>query len=256
MENTFTESPVQSLRVRSHSHAPSEETPTTVVDTPDRVALLRTGLAGVMERARVEGAATLSDDELLLVLVGALTGEDRPQHRVQRLLSHIPLHRLAHARIPEVVHAALLGPREALGLLCAAELASRLARPPLHSHVRIKTAADVAALVGPRLVGLPRERMMVLLLDQKHGLLSTAMVSEGWIEGTVVDPREVFRPALAERASAVILVHNHPSGDPTPSRQDKELTRRLHTAAEALGLRLVDHVVVASQGHRSVLGGA
>ena len=90
--------------------------------------------------------------------------------------------------------------------------------------------------------------MLAVLLDTKHRMIKEVCVSVGCLDSTIVHPREVFRPAVAEAAAAVILVHNHPSGDPAPSAEDRAVTRRLAATAEVLGVELLDHVIVARQG--------
>ena len=92
---------------------------------------------------------------------------------------------------------------------------------------------------------------MVLLLDTRHRLIREVEVSRGSLNQSLVHPREVFAPALREAAAAILVVHNHPSGDPSPSREDHEVTRRLAKAGELLGIPLLDHVVIAAQGHTS-----
>jgi DNA repair protein RadC len=160
--------------------------------------------------------------------------------------------RLAGLRLPQVAQTAGVGRDRALRLACALELGARATRPPMPPRVRLGTPEDVAALCAPRLAHLPRERVVALLVDGRQRLLSEVVVSEGWSEGCPVDPREVFAPALGERAAGVVLVHNHPSGDPTPSTPDRELTSRLRRAGEVMGIKLVDHVVVAGGGFSSM----
>jgi DNA repair protein RadC len=102
--------------------------------------------------------------------------------------------------------------------------------------------------VIPEMRGLERERFLLLLLDGKHRLLRSLVVSEGTLNTSLVHPRDVFGPALREGTGALIAVHNHPSGDPEPSNEDLAITQRLRDAGELLGIPLVDHVVVADGG--------
>ena len=92
----------------------------------------------------------------------------------------------------------------------------------------------------------------MILLDARHRVLRSEVVSQGTLTASLVHPREVFRPALRDSAAALVLVHNHPSGDPTPSAEDREVTTRLAKAGEILGIRVLDHVVVAERGFRSL----
>jgi len=116
------------------------------------------------------------------------------------------------------------------------------ARRPVRPSMR--TPRRVHELVAPELRGLERERFLVLLLDGKHRLKRREVVSEGTLTTSLVHPREVFRPAVRESAAAVVVVHNHPSGDPEPSLEDVEVTRRLIEAGRLLGIPLLDHVIV------------
>jgi DNA repair protein RadC len=108
----------------------------------------------------------------------------------------------------------------------------------------MRSPRRVHELVAVELRGLERERFLVLLLDGKHRLKRREVVSEGTLTTSLVHPREVFRPAVRESAAAVVVVHNHPSGDPEPSLEDVEVTRRLIEAGRLLGIPLLDHVVV------------
>jgi DNA repair protein RadC len=108
----------------------------------------------------------------------------------------------------------------------------------------LRTPAEVLALMAPRLRGLARETFHVLLLDGRHRLIEVRQVSEGTLTTSLVHPREVFLPALRRPAAAVLVVHNHPSGDPEPSPEDLEVTRRLAGCGRLVGIPLVDHVVV------------
>ena len=210
------------------------------------------GGPSVAERARVEGVATLTDEDLVTLLWMGELEEEQARVRARRLLGSTPLWRLAARRLPELCQGRAVGPLQAQRLLVAMELGLRAARTPVPQGVRMGSPSDVSAVCSPRLAALVREQVLALLLDRRQRLLGVTSVSEGWTEGCVVDPREVYRPALAERASGVILVHNHPSGDPTPSASDRDLTERLRRAGDVVGVKLVDHVVVARGGFASL----
>lgn len=117
---------------------------------------------------------------------------------------------------------------------------------------RISEAAEVAGYFRARLGALPAESFWVLMLDARARPIGVECVAQGTLTACLVHPREVFAPALLRRAAQIVVVHNHPSGDPEPSTEDIELTERLVEAGELLGIPLVDHVVVARGGHRSV----
>jgi DNA repair protein RadC len=113
--------------------------------------------------------------------------------------------------------------------------------------------ADVHRLVTPRLAGLQQEIFLAIGLDIRNGLLEVVEVARGTVASVDVHPREVFRPLIRMAAAGVVLVHNHPSGDPTPSFEDVELTRRMQAVGELLGIPVVDHIVVTARAYRSIL---
>jgi DNA repair protein RadC len=126
----------------------------------------------------------------------------------------------------------------------ALELGRRLAREGPLERDRIGSAADVYARCAPALRDLVQEEFRLLLLNTQHGILREITVTRGTVDGSLIHAREVFRPAIAESASSVILVHNHPSGDPTPSPDDLRVTLQLVEAGRILGIHVLDHVVV------------
>lgn len=140
----------------------------------------------------------------------------------------------------------LVGAAAARRVACALELGRRAARPALSSRQAVRGLADVEPHLRGMLGGRLKEVFVVLLLDAKNRPLRSERVSEGCLTWSVVHPREVFAPAVRESAGAIIVAHNHPSGDPTPSAQDVEVTARLVRAGETLGIPLLDHVIVGA----------
>jgi DNA repair protein RadC len=138
-----------------------------------------------------------------------------------------------------------VGPAKAARLLAAFEVAARLAREARPAALRIREPEDVARLLGSRLRDLPVEEFHLLALDSQSRVLRDVMVTRGLLNSSLVHPREVFRAAIAEAAAGIILVHNHPSGDPTPSPEDRAVTRQLVEAGRLLDLPVYDHVILA-----------
>ena len=145
-----------------------------------------------------------------------------------------------------------VGPTKAAVLVAAFELGRRCASSRLPEGAALLGPEDVFRRFEARLRRLDHERFTVLLLDGRHRVLGEELVSRGTLTASLVHPREVFRPALRASAAALILVHNHPSGDPTPSAEDRRVTARLAEAGELLGIRVLDHVVVAERGFASL----
>jgi DNA repair protein RadC len=131
------------------------------------------------------------------------------------------------------------------------EIARRISSEPLERAARVDSSSVVHAHFGPLLASEKRESFHVLLLDSKNGLMAKTRISEGSLGASLVHPREAFRPAVLAAAAAVIFVHNHPSGDPSPSREDHEVTARLREAGTLMGIPVLDHVVVAARGYYS-----
>jgi DNA repair protein RadC len=143
-----------------------------------------------------------------------------------------------------VVAVSLLRPREAARVRAALELGRRATAVPLSPGAPVRDAAAVFDHFRGRLPQLDREVFYVLLLDGKNRVRGEVRISEGSLTAALVHPREVFAPAIRDAAAALILVHNHPSGDPTPSAEDVAITTRLRQVGELVGIRVLDHVVV------------
>jgi len=205
------------------------------------------------ERLARLGAGALSDAELLALLLR--TGDrsaDALGVAASLLQRHGGLHGLARAGARELAADAGIGPAKSASICASLELGRRLATRRLQPGAAIRGPEDVFAHFHPRLRLLPHETFIALLLDGRHRVLREETVSQGTLTASLVHPREVFRSALRESAAALILVHNHPSGDPTQSAEDREVTRRLARAGELLGVRILDHVVVAERGFCSL----
>lgn len=204
---------------------------------------------GPRERLAALGARSLSDAELIALVLR--TGDrERDALAVGRamLLAHGGLRGLAAALPCELARAPGLGPAKAASLVGALELGRRSATRRLERGARFGGPADVHAHFAARLRDLAQERFFVVMLDGRHRVIGEQTVSQGTLTASLVHPREVFRPALRAAAAAVVLVHNHPSGDPDPSGEDRQVTARLGRAGELLGVRVVDHVIVAAAG--------
>ena len=159
--------------------------------------------------------------------------------------------RLAEATAAELTRQPGVGPAKAATVLAALEIGRRMAGRRLERSEPFRTSRQVYAHYAPRVQGLKRERFYCLLLDARNRVLRDEMISEGTLSQSLVHPREAFRAAVRDAASAVIFAHNHPSGDPHPSSEDRELTRRLWQAGCVLGIRVLDHVIVGDGAYYS-----
>ncbi len=191
-------------------------------------------------RARVQrlGVENLDAVELLSLVLRA--GVERSS----RLLACGDLIELSRLLPTELERDHGLGRAEAVRLVAAFALGRRVARTARPPRAPLRSAARVHRHLEPELRGLQQETFHVLLLDGRHALRRRELVSSGTLTTSLVHPREVFRPAVREGAAAVICAHNHPSGDPEPSAEDLDVTRRLLRAGRTLGIPLLDHVVI------------
>ncbi len=204
------------------------------------------------ERLQSLGSHALGDDELLALLIRTGSRGRGGLVLARELLEHCGgLRGVARATPGEIAGAPGMGAAKTATVLAALEISRRLAAHRLHPGDAIRSPEDVHRHFFPRLRDTFQEFFVVLLLDGRHRILREVVVSQGTLTASLVHPREVFRPALQDAAAALILVHNHPSGDPTPSREDREVTERLVEAGELLGVRVLDHLVVAEGGYHS-----
>jgi len=162
---------------------------------------------------------------------------------------------LARADVHHLVGLRGVGQAQAARIAGIFALARRLHRRRGRVLPRLTSAKDVYRLVAADLVGFPQERFLLLCLDGKNRLLRLHQVSLGTARTALVHPRDVFFPAIAARALAVVLVHNHPSGDPRPSREDLDLTDRLRRGGELLGIEVLDHVIIGDGAYVSLAEG-
>ena len=176
----------------------------------------------------------------------------------QRLLSEFGnLQGIGNASVEELSKIRGIGPAKATQLRAAFELSKRLeGYPDTDRKVVIKKPEDVLSQVKSRLKGKKKEHFLILLLDTRNQLIGVTTVSIGSLDSSIVHPREVFKEATTASAASVILVHNHPSGDPQPSKEDIELTKRLAKAGEIMGIDVVDHIIVCGENYLSLKAGS
>jgi DNA repair protein RadC len=210
--------------------------------------------SGPREQLMMRGEAALSDAELLAVLLGTGTATEPVGVVAQKLLVQGGgLRGLARAGIGALSECAGVGPTKACRLRAAIELGLRASAQPLDRHEPIRSSADVAAVLGPRLRDESREHFYALALDVRHRPVAELLIAVGGLTACTIHPADVFRRVLREPAAAVVFVHNHPSGDPTPSPEDASLTTRLRQAGALLGVQVLDHVILGRDSHFSFL---
>ncbi len=204
------------------------------------------------ERLARDGADRLPLEDLVALVLRNGDRRDSARALAQRLLASTGgLVRLGSLPLCELEAIPGIGPAKAASLLAAFELGRRLASTPLERGQPIRAPLDVQRHFQPRWRDRRRESFHALQLDGRHRLMAVDEVSVGTLTASLVHPREVFREAIRNAAAAVLLVHHHPSGDPSPSAEDRSVTDRLVAAGALLGIRVVDHVIVADGGYFS-----
>ncbi|RMH08609.1 MAG: JAB domain-containing protein [Nitrospirae bacterium] len=197
------------------------------------------------ERLLREGAGALTDAQLLAVVLRVGRQDSSAVEVAMDLLARLGgLQGLANRGQEELCGVSGVGLAKAAQILAAIELGKRVLATPLTTGTRITRSHDLFRHYYPLLRDLRREIFKVILLDTKHRVIRDLTVSEGSLTVSIVHPREVFNHAVRESAAAVIFLHNHPSGDPTPSPEDRALTARLVAAGEVLGIPVLDHVII------------
>ncbi len=198
------------------------------------------------EKLMTRGASALSNSELIAILLRTgLPGANAVEVARQLLKRYDSLSGLSRCTVKEIATIPGIGDAKALQLVAAFGLGQRLANERLLRQ-KLDSPELVYELMATEMRALHKESLRVILLDTRYHHLATEEVSRGSVNESIAHPRDVFRPAMLASAYAVIVVHNHPSGDPSPSQSDHSLTRRLAEAAELLQIKLLDHVIIGA----------
>ncbi len=205
------------------------------------------------EKLLLRGVQALTDAELLAILLRTGTAKKSALDLGRELVADDGLYRrLARTSdLNELMQIKGLGQAKAATVLAALELGRRIASARPLDKVHVRCPQDVADFLMPRLRYATREQFLVILLNSKNLIIGTEIVSEGTLTNSVVHPREVFQPPILQHAAAICVAHNHPSGDPSPSREDKELTAVLQQAGLTLGIPLLDHLIIGDGAYYS-----
>lgn len=210
------------------------------------------------EKLMTRGPAILSDAELIALIFGNGTrtkaGSISAVQLAQALLrTYESLARLSTKERQQLERVVGIGPAKAVQLMAAFEIGRRVeAQRGQAARVQVTSPADVAAVYGPRLRDMKREVFVVVHLNTANIITGDYTVSEGGLAASIVEPRAVFQRAVLENAAAVICLHNHPSGNPEPSREDVSITRQLVEAGKLMGIPVHDHLIIAGAGYTSL----
>ena len=203
------------------------------------------------EKCQALGAGALTDAELLAVLIRTGTEGSSSIELAHQILklngNEEKLQNLYHATIPQLTRIRGVGRVKATQLVCLCELARRLSRAPLGEKLVFRNAKIIAEHYMEDVRHLDQEELRRIFLNSKCHFIGDRVITRGTVNSSLISPREVFIEALKSRAVNLVLMHNHPSGDPTPSMSDVEVTKSIRQAGELLGIHLTDHIIIGDQ---------
>lgn len=197
------------------------------------------------ERLIRQGAESLSNQELIAILLGSGTKQESVLHLANRVLTFFEqIHELKNATIEEIMSIKGIGKAKAVQLLAAVELGRRLSQQQTEERYTIRSPQDAASYLMPDMTSLKQEHFVVLFLNVKNQVLHKQTIFIGSLNASIVHPREIFREAVKRSAASIICAHNHPSGNPSPSSEDIDVTKRLIESGLIMGIEILDHVII------------
>ncbi len=208
------------------------------------------------EKCEQSGAASLSDCELLAVLLKTGTKGKNAVELAEHILYHtgengiLGIHQFSLEQLRQIKG---VGRVKAIQIACISELAKRLAKAEAKESLRFSSPGTIARYYMEDLRHEQQEHMKMLMLNSKSDLIGETDISKGTVNASLITPREIFIEALQKNAVSIIIMHNHPSGDPTPSRADKLITKRIGEAGELIGIQLLDHIIIGNNCYMSFL---
>lgn len=205
------------------------------------------------EKLLLKGTSALSEAELVAILIGSGTAKTSAVELAKKvlLLSNNNLNELARLSVKDLMKIKGIGEAKAITIVAALELGRRRKAQDLDAKPKISSSKDAFDLIQGHLMDLPHEEFWVLLLNRMHQVVKKKRISEGGVSGTVADPKIIYKLALEDLASGVIVAHNHPSGNLKPSQSDIDLTRKLKEAGRFLEVQLLDHLIIANRNYFS-----
>ena len=202
------------------------------------------------ERLEKQGPSVLSDAELLAIILKTGNKDENVIDVSNRLISKYGVDKLSNCSLAELQEIKGIGNAKASQIIALFEFNKRH-NISKQNGKPIKTAKDVFDYCSPKLSGVDKEQFMILHLDTRNKIIKDEIVSVGTLNSSLIHPREVFKSAIKESANAIILVHNHPSGDAEPSEEDKKITDILFKAGELLSIKVLDHVIIGKDSWHS-----
>lgn len=208
------------------------------------------------EKVELDGVEKLSDKDLLTVLIRTGTRQERADQIALRILDFCGedgLSSLWNMTLEELKNLPGIGRVKAIQMVCVCELARRMARGKRLYGMKISSSGDIVGYYSAQLKYQQKEYLILVILDSKNRVIADEMLSVGTINTSIADPREIFMKAVKRNGVSIILLHNHPSGDPTPSKEDILTTERIAKAGALLGIPLKDHIIIGQDSYISLL---
>ena len=205
------------------------------------------------EKLLLKGKSALSDAELIAILIGSGTKSLSAVDVGKKILHEASnnLNELARFSVKDLKKIKGIGEAKAITIVSALELGRRRKEEDFKDKIKISSSNDIYELIKPELMDLPKEEFWIILLNRANRLIKKEQISSGGISGTVADPKIIFKAALDQYASSIILVHNHPSGNLKPSQADINLTKKMKEAGKLLEIPVLDHIIFSDEGYLS-----
>lgn len=205
------------------------------------------------EKLLLKGKHVLSDAELIAILIGSGSRNESAVELCKRILqqNNNHLHQLQKQTVQQLMNFKGIGEAKAITIVAALELANRIKKSEVQELKKISSSADVFHIMQPIIGDLPHEEFWVLCLNNNNKIIYQFQLSKGGLTSTVVDVRMLFKTALEHLATAIILLHNHPSGQLKPSGSDQQITKKIAQAGDHLEIKLLDHVIITKESYYS-----
>lgn len=205
------------------------------------------------EKLLLKGRTSLSDAELVAILIGSGSAELSAVELSKKILvtTGNDLNALAKLSVQDLMQFKGIGEAKAISIVSALELGRRRKNTESRNKIKINSSKDAYEAISAELMDLPTEQFWVIMLNRSNHILKKRLISQGGVSGTVADPKVIFKSALEDLASGIILVHNHPSGNLKPSHADRQLTRKMVEAGKLLELPVLDHLIFTDAGYYS-----
>lgn len=208
------------------------------------------------ERCELYGPECLTDAELLAVIIRSGSKSQRAVDLATKVLEYSSIHKglvaLNHLTMKELRSIKGIGKVKSIQLICITELTKRMAKATMQRGLRLTTSDAVANYYMQDMRHLMQERILLIMLDSKSQVIKDMVISSGTVNSSILPLREICLTALKYEAVGIIIIHNHPSGDPTPSREDIKITQNLNQAVNLIGIRLMDHIIIGDNTYISL----